>query len=421
MCRKRHRNKLSLVIDTLRRACTGIAEHEFWLLWVYGAPLLFASNLPPFLLFGALLTVPFFWLARRIARGAWSVTTPLDLPLGLWLLMGLVAVAVSNNFALSALLYAELLGGVALYYGIVNGLAAVRLSRGVWVLLGLGAGMALFGALGLHYTEKFLPLPVLGAFLPKLDVTQFNPRGFTPNIVAGAVAPIVPLACAWAWTQKGWRRILVLALALIMLVVCVLTQSRGALVGILIALPVVAIWRIPRLVQLLPVVAGLVIALLLLTPLGVRVTGLFDDPSSTLNDRAELWERAMYMMRDFPFTGIGLGTFEPTVVRMYPLMDATPGEPQPHAHNLYLQMGVDYGIGGLVAFLGTVVTTLGIGWVTTRRLRATPSGWLAIGLLAGCVVFLLHGLLDAVFTSTKVSLGIWMMLAMLMILARRNE
>jgi putative inorganic carbon (hco3(-)) transporter len=409
------------VNDTLRRACTGIAEHEFWLLWVYGAPLLFASNLPPLLFFGALLTIPFFWLARRITRGAWSVATPLDLPLALWLVMGLVGVAISNNFVLSAQLYAELLGGVALYYGIVNGLISARLSRGVWLVLALGTGMALFGAVGLRYTEKFLPLPVFGALLPRLDVTRLNPRGFTPNIVAGAIAPIVPLTWAWVWTQKGWRRILVLVLALIMTAVCVFTQSRGALFGILIALVVLVLWRAPRLAWLLPVGAGLLVVLLILTPLGARMSGLFDDPSSTLNDRAELWQRAIYVMRDFPFTGIGLGTFEPNILRMYPLLEATPGEPQPHAHNIYLQMGVDYGIGGLVAFLGMVTTTLGIGVMTIWRLRATPTRWLAIGLFAGCVAFLLHGLLDAVFTSTKVSEGIWMMLAMLMILARENE
>lgn len=407
--------------ETLRRAATGIAEHEFWLLWVYGAPLLFASSLPLLLFLGALLTIPFFWLARRIARGGWSVATPLDLPLALLLVLGLVSVAVSNNLALSVQQYAQLFGGVALYYSIVNGLVPARLSRGVWLLLGLGAGMAIFGALGLRYTGKFLPVPVIGALLPKLDVTLFNPRGFTPNIVAGAIAPLVPLAAAWAWTQTRAQRFLLLALALLLTAACILTQSRGALLGILVALVIVVVWRVPRLVWLVPIGAALIAAVVYFTPLRSNATALLFNPTSVLNERAELWVRALYVMRDFPFTGIGLGTFEPTALIIYPLFQITPGTPQPHVHNIYLQMGVDYGMGGLVAFLGLLTTTLGIGVMSAWRLRDTRAGWLAIGLLGGIVVFSVHGLLDAVFVSTKVSVGVWMLLAMLMLGTRRNE
>jgi putative inorganic carbon (HCO3(-)) transporter len=122
------------------------------------------------------------------------------------------------------------------------------------------------------------------------------------------------------------------------------------------------------------------------------------------------------MMRDFSFTGIGLGTFEETVLSLYPLFVANPGAPQPHAHNLFLQMGVDFGIGGFVAFLGLVTVALVGGWQNIRRAEDATTQWLAIGLLAGILVFLLHSLLDAVFVSTKVSVVIWSMLGFLMAL-----
>lgn len=113
----------------LRRVATLIADNEFWLLWVYGAPLLLASNLPLWLLLGALCTVPFFWLARRSARGNWSVAAPLDVPLTLLLLLGLVGVAVSIDPLYSARVYAELLGGVALYFGLLNGLSETEIKK----------------------------------------------------------------------------------------------------------------------------------------------------------------------------------------------------------------------------------------------------------------------------------------------------
>lgn len=390
--------------------------HEFWLLWVYGAPLLFASNVPAWLFFGTLLTIPIFWVARRIARGAWSVATPLDMPLVILLALGPVAVAVSNNWGVSVPLYGQLLGGIALFYGVVNGLPAARVSRAVWLLMALGGGMALLGLLGLRYSGKFLPLPLVAPFVPQLDVTFLNPRGFTPNIVAGAIAPLVPLVFVWGWMQNGWQRIGVFGLALFLTLVVVLTQSRGALLGLVLALGVVVFWRLPRASIVAPVAAALLAALILLTPLRATAVAFLEDPPNTITGRVELWTRALYVLRDFPFTGIGLGTFDPNALLLYPLFENTPGEPQPHAHNIYLQMGVDYGVGGLVAFFALVTTTLGVGVANVRRLRGTRDGLLAVGLLASFAAFLGHGLLDAAFLSTKVSVGVWLILALQMLL-----
>src|SRR3982751_2918363 len=108
----------------MRRIATRIADNEFWLVWVYGLPLLFASNLAPLILYVALLTLPVFWLARRIAHNRWSLPNPLDLPLLLLVAMGAVGVAVSNDRPASLFLYAEWLGGIGLFYGIYNGVAA---------------------------------------------------------------------------------------------------------------------------------------------------------------------------------------------------------------------------------------------------------------------------------------------------------
>ncbi len=415
-----------------------MAANEFWLLWVYGAPLLFASNVPLWFLLAALLTIPLFWIARRLTHGVWSIATPLDVPLAILLALGLVAVVVSNDRLWSARLYGELLGGIALYYGIVNGLARVgtktrsasgdahwtrqtRLARGVYFLLALGAGMAVFGVLGLRVTDKFLPLSVIYNALPQVDVSFLNPRGFTPNIVAGALAPLVPLAFAFAWMQQRKRRALALVIALLMASVIFLTQSRGALLGLALGFGVMLLWRVPRAGWLILIALLLGGSFLILNPMRDVGALLFDDSANTVKGRIELWERALFILRDFPFTGIGLGAFESNVLVLYPLFENTPGEPIPHAHNLYLQMGADYGVGGFIAFLALVTTTLGVGIHNARRLRATREGWLAIGLLASVVAFLGHGLLDAIFSSTKVSVDVWMIVGMMMVVGRENE
>lgn len=429
--------------ELLRRGAIRIANYESWLLWVFAAPLLFASNLPTWLFYASLLTIPFFWLARRMTRGAWSVTTPLDVPLALLICVGLVSVLISNAPQTSWKAYLELCGIIALYFGVVNGLRARtlenvnathaipnRIEISVWVLIGLAFAMGLVGVLGLRLSDKFLPVQIY-PYLPKLDFAFLNPRGFTPNIVAGAIAPIVPLAFAFAFVRtRGWR-IALFAAAFFMFAVVMATQSRGALIGLLLGFGVILLGRVQRLWWLVPIAAVCVGVLLLFIGPNVLLDAIsVNDSTSTAIERFELWDRALRMLRDFPFTGIGVGTFEQTVLTLYPLFENKPGLPLPHAHNLYLQMGVDYGMGGLVAYVGLVFTALGIGWWNVRRAEklrdeSSSAHWLALGLLAGYVVFITHSLLDAVAVSAKVSVIVWMMLATLMALrtelARERE
>lgn len=408
-------------MSLLRRVAGFITEHEFWLLWVYAAPVLVSSSLPLSVLGAAVATVPVFWIARRLARGAFSVRTPLDVPIILLGCLGVVGILVSIDTTTSLRLYLEFLGGAALYYGIVNSAGAGRIPTGIWILLGLAAGMSIVGTLGLRVSEKFVP-PAIVALLPRLDLSVLNPRGFTPNIVAGAIAPIIPLALAWAFVQTSLRRVLVLALAVMVGGAVILTQSRGALMGIVVAVGVLLVWRFSRLVWLLPVIAVAgVAAIALVGPANLLETVLSSDSTGTAAGRLELWDRALWIMSDFPFTGIGLGTFEKVVPVLYPLFINDPNAPLPHAHNLYLQMGVDYGIGGVVAFIGLVATAFATALSNVRHAMDRAGGWIAIGLFAAYLVYLLHGLLDAVAISTKVSVVVWFVLGLIVALARQGH
>lgn len=404
--------------NILRRAAARIAENEFWLLWVYGVPFVLSSNLPRLLLYAALATIPLFWIARRVARGVWSVRTPLDLPLALLLGLGIIGVAVSNERTTSISVYAEWVGGAALYYGIVNSTTPTRMPLLVRMLLVLGVVMAGVGLLGVNFSDKFLPVAIY-PFLPKVDFSFLNPRGFAPNIVAGAIAPIVPLALAWTTMQGRVRRAVLTGTALVLLAVIILTQSRGALLGLVVAFGILSVWHVPRLIWLAPVVAlVLVLGLIYIGPAHLAEIVLVSDSNGSAGGRLELWDRALRMFQDFPFTGIGLGTFESTVLTLFPLLQNNPGAPVPHAHNLYLEMGADFGVGGFVAFLGLVTAALGTAMQNVKRARTRFDSVLAIGLLAGYVTFLLHSVLDAVAVSTKVAVVIWMLLALIVAQAR---
>jgi O-antigen ligase len=66
--------------------------------------------------------------------------------------------------------------------------------------------------------------------------------------------------------------------------------------------------------------------------------------------RVNLWQQTLLLIHDFPLTGSGLGAFQ----EIGPLFYSVPVYSNyhlGHAHNFWLQAGVDFGIPGLIAVL----------------------------------------------------------------------
>ena len=110
------------------------------------------------------------------------------------------------------------------------------------------------------------------------------------------------------------------------------------------------------------------------------------------------------MIQDFPFTGVGMGSFMEVADALYPFFHYAP-ESIHHAHNLFLQIAVDLGIPGLVAWLVLLLTVLALavqlyrsGGVKTEngfRRERIASG-LGAGVLCSQMALIVHGMTDAV-------------------------
>lgn len=220
------------------------------------------------------------------------------------------------------------------------------------------------------------------------------------NVLAGVLAQLLPLACAAVMT-KGLRKIHVLAgacMAVVIFFALILTQSRGAWLGAILGIVFLYAWRYP----MLRLVTVAIIGIFGATQMGGA--GLLNSVAQSLSTggalfgaeaRFELWTHAIYMIQDFAFTGVGMGNFQLVNERFYPLKLATPD--LPHAHNLYLQIAVDLGIPGLIAWIGvelfvlrTLVRTLQVPDRLDFHHRA-----LAAGLIGSQIALLAHGMLDA--------------------------
>jgi putative inorganic carbon (HCO3(-)) transporter len=123
-----------------------------------------------------------------------------------------------------------------------------------------------------------------------------------------------------------------------------------------------------------------------------------DSSIGGLGERLDIWSRSIFMIQDFPFTGIGMGTFTEVADSLYPFSLALPGTIN-HAHNLFLQIAVDLGVLGLIAWMAILFTILALSWQLYRSktsLMQSSIAGIGAGLLCSQLALILHGLTDAV-------------------------
>ncbi|MEZ4682178.1 MAG: O-antigen ligase family protein [Caldilineaceae bacterium] len=239
-----------------------------------------------------------------------------------------------------------------------------------------------------------------------------------PNILAGVLVLTVPTALSlFAW-QSTYQRLRYLQLGLLIstivqLSVLILSQSRGGYLALTAAMVTMLLLRWPRLIYLLPVV---MVSIALLTR-SIGWTTILDQFSSDSalggwSGRLEIWQTSLMAIANFPFTGIGIGTFTTVIPLLYPL--SFPIESYPHAHNLFLQVALDLGIPGLIAYIALLINLFAMLFVTLRKApRHTMVHTLAIGATGSLVGMITHGMLDAVTWGTKLSFIPWLLFALI--------
>lgn len=350
--------------------------------------------LPATLLLAAYLSLRSF-ITRRLPP-----LTPAAWPLALLLTLAGINLLITPDRSASLPQITRLALGALAFGWIVSVCQTERSNRlaahGL-ALAGLGlAGLALFTV---RWPLEKLPFIPAEIYLP---LSARLAESIHPNVMAGYLVLLAPLpAAAVLWRATGerpWEAWFSLLAGAGMVTVLALTQSRGALLAAITAaaLLVGLRWRHGWLFGVLS--GGLAL-------LAVGIIG-FDRAAASLltaqyganplDLRLEIWTRGLYLVQDFPLSGAGMGNYGPLVDRVYPLILNPPGS-VPHAHNLFLQVAVDLGIPGLIAWLG-IFLALGAGaWQVYRS--APPSSWqagLGAGLIASQAAMAVHGLIDAV-------------------------
>jgi O-antigen ligase len=196
---------------------------------------------------------------------------------------------------------------------------------------------------------------------------------------AGAIDPnnfaaslLLPLALAASGRNTRWPLRLLLCGILVGGVLA--TGSRGGVIGVLIVLAVALTWGRKR----KAVLRGVLKMLIVMVVIWVVVVTLFPVLLTRLSyvvvqdERLEIWPVGLKAFGRFGSIGAGFASFSTA----YDAVGAGPAGYSRGAHNIFLQIGVELGVSGLVLFCLCMVLAL-------KRVKSSQAGTAAIlGVLA---------------------------------------
>lgn len=400
-----------------------IAQFEPAVILGAGLMALSSATLLPFAI--AMLIGLRLWHWYR--NGLFMQRTPVDIPILFLLLLMPLTQWISIKPEVTWVQVLRLVFGMVWFYAVINWANTLQRIEHIGLALVLfGCALALAAPFIVNQRGGKLP------FLPDALYDWFVPivsRTMNANVFAGTLVIIAPLAFAQILFGVGIRRRQVFfALAfMLMALMLFISQSRGGLIAFGLNIAAMLACRALLIINLRPILIGgrlsvlLVILGLILAfswqyaNLSLLLNSLLANPSlGGLDARLEIWQRAIYIIQDFAYTGIGMGMFEPVSLLLYATYVSK--FDIPHAHNLFLQVAVDLGLPGFTAWFIILIKTLQA-VIQTYQWQSpsitNTSRALTVGLIGSQIALITHGLTDAVLWGVvRASPLVWLIWAL---------
>lgn len=294
---------------------------------------------------------------------------PLDVPVGIFAVVGLASVLVAPEKFLSFYNYYNLVGAYLLTY-LLAGQVLQEPRQFKQLLAALGAASVIVLLYGFQQYLFGIDISdmkwVDGEAFPELRKRVFS-TWENPNILAGYLDIVICLALGLMVKCGARERRILMGVLMAASAACLaMTYARGAC---LVMAVILAGYGIMRDLRLLAVCAGAAALLLVVDPvLYERLASVFTKVDTSTEMRMAFWESTIAMIQDHPFLGIGWGAY----YLVYPEYDFyLQGAPVliVHAHNLYLNYAAEIGLPGALAFMWFF---FGSAWLAFRAKFSAP-------------------------------------------------
>ncbi len=264
-----------------------------------------------------------------------------------------------------------------------------------------------------------LVLAPTGAFVGETVLPRLRGTFGSPNNLGLVLERAVPVALALVFSART-RRTPWMAALLILLVVLLLTWSRGAWLGCLLGVAVASVhfWRRSSVgSKILQMFGGFVLIGFAVLTLGFDRLALFlRIGDGGVASRLSIWDAGWRMIRDHLVFGVGPDNFL-SHYRAYMRPDAWREPNISHPHNLLLDAWLSIGLFGLLAFL-LAVALFWTTWARSRRLSNGQPDPFAWGIAGAMAAGLAHGLVDHGYFLPELAVYFWVLVAAVVVLRR---
>lgn len=287
--------------------------------------------------------------------------------------------------------------------------------------------VALAALIALHGIYQYIIAVPIPASWTTSTETSVRTRVFSilgsPNIMGDFMVMAAPMTASLAYRQKKpWQKILAWGVTLLMCFACLFTSSRGAWLGLAVAVLIFALYNDRRLIALLALVAGVAV---FIPDVYNRISFLFTAEFATASSnggRNSRWALGMLYLMEFsnPVLGFGLGMFGGAVAvqnKVYQWVTYC------YVDNYYLKILVEMGYLGLTSFilmlLGVVTASMRSIFRTKRKSgNFSP---LCAGMLAGLCGVLAHCFFENIFEQPYMMAYFWGIAAVIVYLGFIRE
>ncbi len=233
------------------------------------------------------------------------------------------------------------------------------------------------------------------------------------------VLPMFGMLFVQAFLQKETRKhsFFMSLLVFAGLVLLFLTRSRGAMLAFILACVLLFLYR--KWFKALGITCILLVALFFILPKPMLIHLDAEFKEQSLIERFHLWQRAWDVIDAKPWVGTGINTYAKAHskydkakswrVRNY------------YAHNGYLQLAAETGVPCLISFLIFVLFFVRRGMKYIKSSRDKPGEYPQLGILTGCVCFLIFALSDTVLQSPQPIVAFWFFSGLLLAYQKTSE
>ena len=417
--------KKALVLATIFGTVTGILPLKLAILAIVGVTgISLVLSYPVVGVFVALASAPF--VPTMILAGICALTTASFLVkavcdadfkwrkegigIGFFLFVLFLSSLFSFSPVKSLMVWGMYLIFAGFYFVIVNTLRTKEQIYGIlrtFVLL--GALVAIYGILqylfGWNTTNAWIDEEMFEEATMRVYSTMEN-----PNVLGEYLLLLIPLAAIFIFKKGGtaWEKITYSGIFLAGALCMILTQSRGCWLGLILAAAIFVTFYNGKLWALAPL-ALLALPFVIPETMIDRMLSVGNLEDSSTSYRVFIWKGTFRMLRDFWIGGIGMG--EGAFRSVYPIYSYI-GIIAPHAHNTFLQLLVEGGIGTLFIFLGMMISFLKkVANIFANSVKNSIDGVTALAIGSGVAGFLLQSMFDYTFYNYRMMAMFFMILA----------